>query len=217
MTRDFSQELIHLFYEHFILDMATIQKLIPNRSRCSLFRDLQKVEYLSSYNKAGRFYTLKSIPKFDETGLWRYQGVFFAKQGSLKNTAKYLVNNSVAGHTHLELQQILDVRVHNTLLDLVSMKEIARAMFQGVYVYIHLDPAIRSAQLEEREKLSKLIRIKPTLDPYMTIEILCAVIKRQEHSTADIHHYLLSKEINISLQQVEEVFSFYDLGKKNFQ
>jgi len=57
---------------------------------------LHKIGYISSYNKAGRYYTLKNIPGFDTGGIWRHEGVFFSSHGSLKETAKYMIDISVA-------------------------------------------------------------------------------------------------------------------------
>ncbi len=34
---------------------------------------------LTSYNRNGRFYALPNVAKFDEHGLWKYKGVFFAQ------------------------------------------------------------------------------------------------------------------------------------------
>jgi len=54
----FLSELIQLFKKDLLLDMKSIQKSYPSRSRCSIFRDLHEIGYISSYNKAGRYYTL---------------------------------------------------------------------------------------------------------------------------------------------------------------
>ena len=201
------------FSKHFILDLPTIQKLFPNRSRCSLFRDLRQLDHLSSYNKAGRYYTLRNIPQFDGSGLWKFNGVFFSTWGSLKNTAKNLIANSSAGHTHLELQHILDVRVHNTLLDLVYSKEIGREEFNGTYLYTHIDSGIMAMQLKERAAAVKT----PPVDPYLTIEVLRAVINYPEKSAGDIRLCLVKNGIRIKIQEVEAIFEVYNLGKKNFQ
>jgi hypothetical protein len=213
---DYSQELYSLFMKHLVMDMAFIQESIPCRSRISLFRDLKSIGYLSSYNKAGRYYTLINIPKFDDNGIWRYKEAYFSKRGSLKETVKHLIDNSKNGHTHLELKKILDVRVHNTLLDLVLSKVISRELFHDTYVYTNNDYSIKSEQLAERDKQYLSLRRDNYLsDPFMIIETLRAVIRYPENSAADIWRYLIKGGLNISVQQVDEIFSFYELGKKN--
>jgi len=132
MKRNLLSQMVQIFKENLILDMNSIQKSFPNRSRCSIYRDLHEIGYISSYNKAGRYYTLKSIPQFDTDGIWRHEGVFFSSHGSLKVTVKHMVDISAAGNTHPELKHTLGLRVHNTLLDLVSVKSIDREMFEGL-------------------------------------------------------------------------------------
>ena len=92
----------------------------------SIFRRLKEIGYLSSYTHAGRYYTLPHIPHFDKFGLWFHQGVGFSQAGSLKATIAILVDASPAGLTHVELTDILRVRVHNTLLALVRETRIGR-------------------------------------------------------------------------------------------
>jgi hypothetical protein len=217
MKRNLLSQMVQLFKKNLILDMNSIQKSFPNRSRCSIFRDLQKIGYISSYNKAGSYYTLKSIAQFDNDGIWQHEGVFFSCHGSLKQTLKHMVDISAAGHTHPELQHILGLRVHNTLLDLVSAKAIEREMFEGLYVYTHNNPEIKLCQLDERQKQSRWQHNISSLNPYTTVEVLLAVIKQPDRSAADIFKVLSKKGINVAQNEIETIFQYYDLGKKNSQ
>jgi len=217
MESDFLNQLIQLFKKNLILDMDKIQKSFPNRSRCSIFRDLHKIGYISSYNKAGRYYTLKNIPRFDADGIWRHEGVFFSSHGSLKETVKHMIDISVAGHTHFELQQALGLRMHNTLLDLVSIKAIIREKLERVYVYTHNDPEIRLRQLDERQRQSSWNHKISALNPYITVEVLLAVIRQQDRSATDIYNVLSKKGLDVTQNEIETIFQYYDLGKKNSQ
>ena len=213
----FLSELIQLFKKDLLLDMKSIQKSYPSRSRCSIFRDLHEIGYISSYNKAGRYYTLKNIPQFDTDGIWQHEGVFFSSHGSLKETVKHKVYTSVAGHTHQELQQALGLRVHNTLFDLVSIGAIVREMFQRLYVYTHNDPEIKLRQLDERQKQSSWKHDVSSLNLYTTVEVLLAVIKQPDCSAYDIYAVLSKKDISVTQNEIEIIFKYYDLGKKNSQ
>ena len=101
-----------------IVDIAALQASTGGRSRRSLFRDLKRLGYLSSFTHAGRYYTLEEIPQFDLDGLWFHEGVGFSRLGTLKETVGQLVREAPAGKTHGELRALLRVRVHNTLHDL---------------------------------------------------------------------------------------------------
>jgi hypothetical protein len=178
---------------------------------------LKSIGYISSFNKAGRYYTLKHIPEFDDSGIWRYKEASFSEYGSLKDTVHYMTDNSKAGNTQLELQKTLEVRVHNTLLDLVSGNAISRKLFAGIYVYTSIDPTVQTFQLAEREKLFALTQRECNIDPFITIETLRAVIRHPDYSSVDIGSYLIKEGVKVSIQQVKEIFSFYELGKKNSQ
>lgn len=215
MKNNFLSQLVQLFKKKSVLDMTTIQKSFPNRSRCSIFRDLQKIGYISSYNKAGGYYTLKSIPQFDTNGIWHHEGIFFSSHGSLKETVKHMVDVSAAGRTHQELQQTLGLRVHNTLLDLFSINAVSREILEGLYVYTHNNPEIKLCQLDERKKQSNWNHKIAPLNPYTTVEVLLAVIKQPDWSAEDIFQVLSKKSIPITQNDIETIFQYYDLGKKN--
>ena len=190
MKNDFLSQLVQLFKKNSVLDMTSIQKSFPERSRCSLFRDLQKIGYISSYNKAGGYYTLKSIPQFDTNGIWHHEGIFFSNHGSLKETVKHMVDVSAAGRTHQELQHTLGLRVHNTLLDLISINAVSREILEGLYVYTHNNPEIKLRQLDERRKQSNWSHAIAPLNPYTTVEVLLAVIRQSDRSAEDIFQVL---------------------------
>jgi hypothetical protein len=98
------------------MQLPDIARGVGPRSRRSLFRDLTALGYRSSYTHTGRYYTLVSVPTFDADGLWRYQGIGFSRDGTLKAKVQRLVETSDAGRTHNELHLRLGVRVHNLLL-----------------------------------------------------------------------------------------------------
>jgi hypothetical protein len=210
MKIDYSDKIASLFRKNKVVKLTSIMELVPNRSRCSIFRDLERLRYISSYNHAGCFYTLSGIPTFDKDGIWQYKGAFFSAHGSLKNTTKYLVDNSQNGKTHDELRNKLGIRVQNTLLDLVSMSAIIREKHMGTYVYISADDEARHKQMEKRRN-DAIVKVSP----YTTIEILRVVIKYPNYQASAIHSLLSKDGVNISLSQIESVFSLYDLGKKN--
>src|SRR3989442_417549 len=114
--------LTSLFRRQGIADLNVLFTVLETHSRMSVFRRLSDIGYFSSYSHAGRYYTLEDIPQFDRDGLWHYQGVGFSRYGSLKSTVEHLVKDADTGRTHSELYVRLQVRVHNTLLDLVRGK-----------------------------------------------------------------------------------------------
>ncbi len=96
--------LLRLFRKRPIVTLSTLLETLRTRSRMSVFRRLSVIDYLTSYSHAGRYYTLRAIPEFDEGGLWHHLGVSFSRYGSLKSTVEHIVNDSEAGKTHPELR-----------------------------------------------------------------------------------------------------------------
>jgi len=209
MADNHAQRLGELIHKRIVMDLASIKASFPGRSRNSIVRDLKALRYLSSYNKAGGYYTLPGIPNFDSDGIWWHADAYFSEHGSLKSTAKHLVDISEDGRTHDELRTKLGVRVQNTLLDLVTSGEISREKHCGAYLYVSADNESRLGQVGKR-----LASKERSADPYTTIEVLSAVIKHPGFSAQEIYAILADGGSNVGAAQVAAVFGAYDLEKK---
>jgi len=69
--------------------------------------------------------------------------------------------------------------------------------------------------LDERRKQSNWSHTIAHLNPYTTVEVLLAVIRQPDRSAEDIFHVLSEKSIHVSQNDIETIFQYYDLGKKN--
>jgi hypothetical protein len=145
MEQEPVRRLVKVFQQRRVVDLTTMQSEVQGRSRRSLFRDLAQIDYLASFTHAGRYYTLVELMRFDEHGLWFHGNIGFSRAGTLKETVVKEVEESEVGCMHLELARLLRVRVHNTLLDLVSHQRIARHAWQRCQLYVSRD-ATRAAQ-----------------------------------------------------------------------
>lgn len=202
-----------LFRLRLIIDMQTLQRLCKGRSKRSLFRDLSSLGYFSSYSHAGRFYTLTSIPNFDEYGLWRYKDVSFSKNGTLKSTIRFLVGDSMAGFTHRELTMLLRVRVQNTLNDLTENFAISRERLGNIFLYISANKEEGALQIaRRREQIDGIYQIRP-LDFHATIEVLLELLRSEDWHPRKIANHLQAKGFPIRKAQVEEVLAMYNLKK----
>ncbi|MGB5832940.1 MAG: hypothetical protein WBG92_13250, partial [Thiohalocapsa sp.] len=74
----------------------------------------------------------------------------FSRDRTLTETIKRLVQESVAGWTSRELQDLLHVRVQVLLLDAVRSATVVREKLGGFYVYVHAERAVRELQLQRR-------------------------------------------------------------------
>ena len=88
---DRNQQTINAFKQHKVLTFTAISSMLL-LSIATVRRRLKEWGALSSYNRSGQYYTLPSIPEFNKQGLWRHEGAFFSKHGTLKNTVIHLVS-----------------------------------------------------------------------------------------------------------------------------
>ncbi len=95
-------------------------------SRMTVFGALKKCGYYSSYNYNAGFYTLVDIPRFDQHGLWEYDDKRFSRFRTLNETLVQLVENSLAGYTAGELDELLGVECRHFLQRLADEQRIVR-------------------------------------------------------------------------------------------
>ncbi len=209
--------LSRLFRRQPIADLDALCEVLQTTSRMTVFRRLLSLGYVTSYSHNGRFYTLAEIPDYDADGLWRYQGVCFSRHGTLRDTVRQLVHLSEAGRTHPELAARLQVRVHNTLLDLVQHKGIGREAWGALYLYVSADENTSAKQLARRRKLEAAGTVAPTpvLRRDLIVEVLLEVVQGAKlvPDPTSVHQRLMARSVNISRAQVERVYETYGLKK----
>lgn len=205
-----------LLRKHRVLSMQTLQLEMGNKSQRSIFRYLAHEDYFSSFTDAGKYYTLKSTPHFNESGLWFFDAIGFSKYGTLKQTLICLINNSEMGKTHGELKEQLHIRVHNTLLTLVQLAEISRTEIGGTYIYINADIEKADRQLEKRQLFLSPSKRFAILPPDMIqIEILVEIVRASKIKidSTKIASRLVARGIKTTCFEVEKTISFFSLKK----
>ena len=150
-TETREQKLIQIFQSEKVLGLEMVKKIIGTTSRMTVFRQLKALGYYSSYSHAGRYYTLCSIPLFDRDGLWSYGGIHFSKHGTLMETIPILVNRSEAGYFASELEQLLNVFVHNAIGRLFKLGRLLREQIGNQYLY--LSAVLAESQFATRKSI----------------------------------------------------------------
>ncbi len=194
--------------------LPAICTLLGTTSRMSVHRRLRELDYLSSFSHMGRYYTLPDAANFDPHGLWFYQDVGFSRFGNLKATVIHLVDQSIAGKTHEELERQLRLRVHNTLLDLVRSRKLAREAIDGVFVYI----SIRADRIEQqltRRREGAGDSAHDILPDGLVIEVLGEIIRtnRVQLDHSIIIKRLAERGIEINASQFNQLCTRLDLKK----
>ncbi|MBC8443415.1 hypothetical protein H8D79_01675 [PVC group bacterium] len=219
-TRPRSQALERLFGRKPVVDLDDLRGTLGTSSRTTVFRALRRAGYLTSYSHAGRYYTLRRIPVFDNRGLWFHGDVRFSVHGTLRATLVVLIRQASAGHTHDELAVILGLRVHDTLRNLVEEKQIGRERIESVYIYIDVDPDRARAQLSQRQQTTTedlagaVGRPAAPVELARVVDVLLAVIHAPKDDARTIAGRLRANGLLVDDEQVEAVFAQYALGKK---
>jgi hypothetical protein len=162
---------------------------------------LKRWKAYTSYNQNGRYYSLPTVPRFDETGLWFYREAFFCRYGNLKKSVVGLVQHAPRGLTGNEIGKLLRLSPRSFLHHFRSVEGIRREKIEGVYVYVSDDPVRSGDQLRRRSEVQKsltdadAVLLLSALIRYhgITEEELTALpeVKARKISAAAIHAFLL--------------------------
>jgi hypothetical protein len=185
----YSIQALEKFLEHSkIATFDQLKTALGNPARCTIFRKLAELEYLSSYSHRGKYYTLRSITRFNAMGLWNYRSVWFSRFGNLLDTAEALVHESEAGYTAVELKDVLRVKTKHALTQLIRSGRLQREPFDSVYVYLSGESHVAERQRKARKVHSKrsfasLIVVNPDLaaeKAKATILLFCSMLDERQ-------------------------------------
>ena len=197
-----------------VFDLDALFDALGTRSRMTVFRRLRQVGYLSSFTHGGRFYTLEEIPQFDELGLWFHRDIGFSQAGTLKETVVLQVEKTSEGRTHEELQHLLRVRAHNTLLELLRQGRIGRERLQDVYLYVSADSKRAAEQVAARKKLrASLAEMLRVATDEEVVEVLVEALRAApEIPTPDtVAVRLVARGVRLEPHHVEQVYEEHGL------
>ena len=135
-----SLKIQKLLLKKTVMPLKKLQHEFMGRSRRSLFRDLKKLDVISSYTHTGQYHTLKKMARFDQNGFWFFQDVGFSQYGTLKEILVHLISHSQVGMTHKEMRKLCRIEVQKPITDLVKSNTITRQLLPNhVYVYLGVD------------------------------------------------------------------------------
>jgi hypothetical protein len=166
----------------------------------------------TSYNQNGRYYSVATVPRFDNNGLWHYKEIYFSRYGNLKNTVIELVERSSSGLTGKEIGALVRLDSRSFLHHFRSAGGIQREKREGVYVYFSDNPAIYRKQLKSRSKLG------PPTGEFVSyagvVVILSALIKHHEIRFEDIIALPEIQTHKISPTAIRDFLECHGLVKK---
>jgi hypothetical protein len=122
-------------HRHTIADLPALKHALGASADLTVFRKLKPLGYLSSYTHRGRFYTLRTLARFDDDGLWSHEAVWFSRHGTLMATLEAWIPRAPQGWFAEDLADRLHVDVYDPLHDLVRQGRVRRAEIAGRFLY----------------------------------------------------------------------------------
>jgi len=166
----------------------------------------------TSYNQNGRYYSLPTVPRFDENGLWFYEDVFFCRYGNLRNTIVRLIHHSPSGLTGNEIGKLLRLSPRSFLHHFRHVGGIRREKIEGAYVYFSDDPVRYRDQV--RQRLEVLSDTQKSLTEADAVVLLRALIRRHGISEEEIMALPEIKTRKISVLVIRDFLRRHGLLKK---
>ncbi len=181
-------------------------------SPMTIWRLLRGVGYFTSYNYNAKYYTLATIPLFDDHGLWTYQDIRFSKWGKLPETIVAVIERSPGGMTAHELAELLHVRNSKPLLTQLILKQrLWREAVGRSYVYLAVEQSQQEQQLRRRIEQAP-VQLLPA--PQQIIALLVEMIRHPQQTPRQWARRLARGNIRLGTQDISAVIEHYHLTVK---
>ena len=215
----FPDKIRKLLQSNTVMPLKQLRHELGDRPRSSLFRDLKKLDLVTSYTHAGQYHALKSAARFDAGGLWFFDQAGFAKYGTLKNTLIQIISNAQAGMTQKELKSLLCIKVQNTLTHLVRSNAVERQLLpKSIYVYLSVEKHKAEDQLQRRLAIHDRAPEVALPAENLIIEILLELIRAPDcrADAKELGKLLRKRGIVIGDPDIVYVLAYYDIKKNRF-
>lgn len=202
--------ILKIIFRKKIITINALSSLL-NSSIKTARRRLKLWKAYTSYNENGGYYTLATIPEFDDNGLWVYQQVRFSKYGNLKQTIVHLINRSMSGLDAAEMSDLLGIPVLSFLTVLRSHPDIKREKIQGRYVYFS---AVETDYIKQKDRRAGISRVKQLPSDIEAIIILVETIKNPHLSIEGLALKLRDNQCSVTPESIRNLFNYHGLTVK---
>lgn len=168
---------------------------------------------INSYNKNGCYYTLPSIARFDQFGLWHYRDIHFSKYGNLKETLISLVENSENGLDSNQIGQLLKLDSRSFLSHFNNIKQLYREKINGRFIYFTTDKVVYQQQKQKRTDQKPGKQFNSVKDS-TGILLLVERIKNPDLDETDLAKHLRKQGVRIKPEAISNFFFCHGIKKK---
>jgi len=195
--------------------VLTIKNLtyILKKSVRTVHARLKQWKTINSYNKNGCYYTLPSIAKFDQFGLWHYKDIHFSKYGNLRETLISLVENSENGLDSNQIGQLLQLDSRSFLSHFKNINQLYREKINGCFIYFSTDKVVYEQQKQKRTEQKPDKQFSSVKDS-VGILLLVARIKNPDLEETGLANLLRKQGVRIRPETINNFFCIHGIEKK---
>lgn len=183
-------------------------------SAITLRRDIKIIGGITSFTHRGKYITLADIPVFDKNGIWFCEKVGFTKFKSSLDLIVSIINNTKAGITKEEIEEILRIRISKQIQILLKQNRLHRVKLGAKYFYLSEE----LAKNKKRQMQLLDIDIEEYYDRKVKVTDLIAVLKivLTEHKIDmnNLKRLIMKYSLDVPMRKVEQLLLRYDLTSK---
>ena len=205
-----AQQVLSLFSDNQCWQIQPLAEELRTSVR-SAQRYLTILGYHRSFSHNGKWYTLKSIPRFGHDGLWFSDDIGFSRAGNLNNTLVRLVNRSPVGITAESLGEKLRCRCHSVLVQLCRQGRLQRDKIGRSFVYFSKDIHTGDKQRQSAANQTVPMELFPA---EIAVFVLAEFIRSPNLSFKELAmHIKRTRHVSIKAAQIEKLFAQHGLKK----
>lgn len=194
-----------LFHIHKTLTISELAQHL-NCAEITARRKLHTVGYFSSYTHNSRYYSISSVVKFDQYGIWCHNNICFSKFETLKRTITHLIDNSPSGMTVGQLSTILRIKCYAPLNLFYKNGYFNRIKHNKQFIYLSKQENIYQQQLEYYNQIEDL-------KPQTAIQLLVEYINNPQASCQQLSQTLQQKHFQVTVEGIHSFFEKHGVKK----
>lgn len=193
------------FHVHQVLTISELAQHL-NCAEITVRRKLHALGYFSSYTHNSRYYTINSVVKFDQHGIWCYNNICFSKLGTLKRTITSLIDNSSSGMTVSQISKIIKIKCYAALNLFYKNGCFNRIKKNKQFIYLSKQENIYQQQLDFHKQAEQL-------KPQTAIQLLVEHINNPDATCQQLSQTLRQKHFQVTAEEIQSFFEKHGVKK----
>lgn len=180
----------------------------------SIRRFLKQLGYFTSFTHNSKWYTLDSIPSFNNNGIWFCNDIGFSRYGNLKQSILHHIDKSPRGLSARQLADIFSISCHAVLNHMYTSATIERVKETSGFIYVSADLEKKDQQLTQLNSAQHIDPTHQKLSAHSAVYVLVEYIKQPQASFTELSEAVAKKQIIATPEAIARFFDEHDLSSK---